>query len=162
MEKPDPDSRPPGLAPENSVRLNLFGGPFVVADYKAGSSLLLRRNPNYWKKDSQGRRLPYLDYPTGGWIGGMQNALRTLIDPPRELGDPSTENPCDHQIIRCRLQLTLRPSNRRRSVGCTASRIGVDHSGCRVRNANDQHAEMYQRDHHRQKRCLLPTMSGRC
>ena len=36
-------------------------GPFVVAEYKAGSSLLLRRNPNYWKKDSQGRRLPYLD-----------------------------------------------------------------------------------------------------
>ena len=36
-------------------------GPFVVAEYKAGSSVLLRRNPNYWKKDSQGRRLPYLD-----------------------------------------------------------------------------------------------------
>ncbi len=36
-------------------------GPFMVAEYKAGSSLLLRRNPNYWKKDSQGRRLPYLD-----------------------------------------------------------------------------------------------------
>jgi peptide/nickel transport system substrate-binding protein len=36
-------------------------GPFMVAEYKAGSSLLLRRNPNYWKKDDQGRRLPYLD-----------------------------------------------------------------------------------------------------
>jgi peptide/nickel transport system substrate-binding protein len=36
-------------------------GPFMVAEYKAGSSLLLRRNPNYWKKDSQGHRLPYLD-----------------------------------------------------------------------------------------------------
>jgi peptide/nickel transport system substrate-binding protein len=36
-------------------------GPFMVADYKAGSSVLLRRNPNYWKKDTQGRRLPYLD-----------------------------------------------------------------------------------------------------
>jgi peptide/nickel transport system substrate-binding protein len=36
-------------------------GPFLVAEYKAGSSVLLRRNPNYWKKDSQGRRLPYLD-----------------------------------------------------------------------------------------------------
>jgi peptide/nickel transport system substrate-binding protein len=36
-------------------------GPFMVAEYKAGSSLLLRRNPNYWKKDSQGKRLPYLD-----------------------------------------------------------------------------------------------------
>jgi peptide/nickel transport system substrate-binding protein len=36
-------------------------GPFMVAEYKAGSMVLLRRNPNYWKKDSQGRRLPYLD-----------------------------------------------------------------------------------------------------
>jgi peptide/nickel transport system substrate-binding protein len=36
-------------------------GPFMVADYKAGSSVLLKRNPNYWKTDSQGRRLPYLD-----------------------------------------------------------------------------------------------------
>ena len=36
-------------------------GPFMVADYKAGSSVLLTRNPNYWKTDEQGRRLPYLD-----------------------------------------------------------------------------------------------------
>jgi peptide/nickel transport system substrate-binding protein len=36
-------------------------GPFMVAEYKAGSSVLLRRNPNYWEKDSQERRLPYLD-----------------------------------------------------------------------------------------------------
>jgi peptide/nickel transport system substrate-binding protein len=36
-------------------------GPFMITEYKAGSSLLLERNPNYWKKDSQGRRLPYLD-----------------------------------------------------------------------------------------------------
>jgi len=37
----------------------------MVAEYKAGSSVLLRRNPNYWKKDSQGRRLPYLSIPSG-------------------------------------------------------------------------------------------------
>jgi len=36
-------------------------GPFMVAEYKPGASVLLKRNPNYWKKDSQGRRLPYLD-----------------------------------------------------------------------------------------------------
>jgi peptide/nickel transport system substrate-binding protein len=36
-------------------------GPFMVAEYKAGSTLLLRRNPHYWKKDSSGRQLPYLD-----------------------------------------------------------------------------------------------------
>ena len=36
-------------------------GPFMVAEYKPGSSVLLKRNPNYWKKDAQGRALPYLD-----------------------------------------------------------------------------------------------------
>jgi peptide/nickel transport system substrate-binding protein len=36
-------------------------GPFMVADYKPGSTLVLKRNPNYWKTDEQGRKLPYLD-----------------------------------------------------------------------------------------------------
>jgi peptide/nickel transport system substrate-binding protein len=36
-------------------------GPFMVADYKPGSEVLLKRNPNYWKTDEQGRKLPYLD-----------------------------------------------------------------------------------------------------
>jgi peptide/nickel transport system substrate-binding protein len=36
-------------------------GPFMVADYKPGSSVLLKRNPNYWKTDEQGHKLPYLD-----------------------------------------------------------------------------------------------------
>ena len=36
-------------------------GPFFVADYKSGSTVLLHRNPHYWKKDANGRGLPYLD-----------------------------------------------------------------------------------------------------
>ncbi len=36
-------------------------GPFLVGEYKAGATLLLKRNPNYWKTDAQGRKLPYLD-----------------------------------------------------------------------------------------------------
>jgi peptide/nickel transport system substrate-binding protein len=36
-------------------------GPFYVAEHKAGSYLLLNRNPNYWKKDAQGRQLPYVN-----------------------------------------------------------------------------------------------------
>ncbi len=36
-------------------------GPFMVADYKPGASILLKRNPNYWKTDDQGHKLPYLD-----------------------------------------------------------------------------------------------------
>jgi peptide/nickel transport system substrate-binding protein len=36
-------------------------GPFYVADYKPGSEVRLVRNPNYWKHDEKGRRLPYLE-----------------------------------------------------------------------------------------------------
>jgi peptide/nickel transport system substrate-binding protein len=36
-------------------------GPFYVADYNPGSYVLLRRNTNYWKKDKEGKPLPYLD-----------------------------------------------------------------------------------------------------
>jgi peptide/nickel transport system substrate-binding protein len=36
-------------------------GPYYVAENKAGSYLLLKRNPNYWKHDARGRQLPYID-----------------------------------------------------------------------------------------------------
>jgi peptide/nickel transport system substrate-binding protein len=36
-------------------------GAFVVADYKPGSTVVLRHNSNYWKTDAQGRKLPYLE-----------------------------------------------------------------------------------------------------
>ena len=36
-------------------------GPFMVADYKPGATVLLKRNPNYWKTDAQGHKLPYLN-----------------------------------------------------------------------------------------------------
>ncbi|HEU5231356.1 MAG TPA: ABC transporter substrate-binding protein [Terriglobales bacterium] len=36
-------------------------GPFSVAEQRAGEYVLLKRNPYYWKKDSAGHQLPYLD-----------------------------------------------------------------------------------------------------
>ncbi len=36
-------------------------GPFYVAEHKPGSYVLLKRNPNYWRKDASGRAMPYLD-----------------------------------------------------------------------------------------------------
>jgi peptide/nickel transport system substrate-binding protein len=36
-------------------------GPFELGEYKPGAYVLLRRNPNYWKRDSNGHPLPYLD-----------------------------------------------------------------------------------------------------
>jgi len=36
-------------------------GPFVIAEHFPGRRTVLRYNPHYWKVDSDGRRLPYLD-----------------------------------------------------------------------------------------------------
>lgn len=36
-------------------------GPYFVAEYKPGSHVALERNPNYWKKDGAGNRLPYIN-----------------------------------------------------------------------------------------------------
>jgi peptide/nickel transport system substrate-binding protein len=36
-------------------------GPFVLHEHRAGSHLVLQRNPRYWKKDEHGKPLPYLD-----------------------------------------------------------------------------------------------------
>jgi peptide/nickel transport system substrate-binding protein len=36
-------------------------GPFVVTEQQAGVYLILSRNPNYWKRDERGAKLPYLD-----------------------------------------------------------------------------------------------------
>ena len=36
-------------------------GPFRLKEYVAGQRLILERNPYYWKTDTQGHRLPYLN-----------------------------------------------------------------------------------------------------
>jgi peptide/nickel transport system substrate-binding protein len=36
-------------------------GPYYVGENKPGSYLILKRNPNYWEKDSAGRPLPYIE-----------------------------------------------------------------------------------------------------
>src|SRR5204862_8118804 len=40
---------------------NAVLGPFMLAEHKGGQYVLLRRNPYYWKTDSSGKKLPYLD-----------------------------------------------------------------------------------------------------
>ena len=36
-------------------------GPFVLSEWKRGSYMVMKRNPYYWKKGSDGKALPYLD-----------------------------------------------------------------------------------------------------
>jgi len=50
------------IAPKNrSARLPASAGPFFVAEYNPGSTIILRRNPWYWKRDSSGAHLPFFD-----------------------------------------------------------------------------------------------------
>jgi peptide/nickel transport system substrate-binding protein len=36
-------------------------GPFMLVEYKPAERLVYIRNPNYWQKDEEGNRLPYID-----------------------------------------------------------------------------------------------------
>ena len=49
------------LSAHSSQKLKAGLGPYVLAEYKPGVEVLLSRNPNYWKTDAAGRRLPYAD-----------------------------------------------------------------------------------------------------
>jgi peptide/nickel transport system substrate-binding protein len=45
-----------GTPPEEIVGT----GPFMLEKYEASQRVLLKRNPNYWRKDAAGNRLPYI------------------------------------------------------------------------------------------------------
>ncbi len=52
-----------GLAilPPRLAKLPASAGAFFVSEYRSGEYVRLSRNPHYWKRDSSGRQLPYLD-----------------------------------------------------------------------------------------------------
>ncbi|MBW3637562.1 MAG: ABC transporter substrate-binding protein, partial [Armatimonadetes bacterium] len=43
------------------VKELVSSGPWILTQYVPGQRMVYGRNPNYWKKDEQGRPLPYLD-----------------------------------------------------------------------------------------------------
>jgi peptide/nickel transport system substrate-binding protein len=49
------------IAPATLAKLPASAGPFYYSDYRPGEYVMLARNPNYWKHDSSGKQLPYLD-----------------------------------------------------------------------------------------------------
>jgi peptide/nickel transport system substrate-binding protein len=49
------------LSAHSAAKESAVLGPFALGEYKPGAYILLRRNPNYWKRDGSGRALPYLD-----------------------------------------------------------------------------------------------------
>jgi peptide/nickel transport system substrate-binding protein len=53
-------------------------GPFMVKEFRRGQYVILERNPNYWRRDAQGRPLPYIDRVIYKLIPNT-NTLGTLI-----------------------------------------------------------------------------------
>jgi peptide/nickel transport system substrate-binding protein len=53
-------------------------GPFTVESASPGERVQLKRNPNYWKKDSAGNALPYLDAINIEFVADPNNAITRL------------------------------------------------------------------------------------
>jgi peptide/nickel transport system substrate-binding protein len=58
-------------SPEKIVGL----GPFKIFSYKPGERLVLEPNPHYWRADSAGQRLPYLDYLVIKFVSEANTAI---------------------------------------------------------------------------------------
>ncbi|UEG53051.1 ABC transporter substrate-binding protein [Mucilaginibacter daejeonensis] len=54
-------------------------GPFRFKYWKEGEVMVLLKNPNYWEKDAQGHRLPYLDAIKATFISDKQTAFMEFI-----------------------------------------------------------------------------------
>jgi peptide/nickel transport system substrate-binding protein len=53
-------------------------GPFKLVSWTRNQQMVLERNPDYWRKDAQGRQLPYLDKLIFKPIDSSANRLQAL------------------------------------------------------------------------------------
>ncbi|MGI4967310.1 MAG: ABC transporter substrate-binding protein [Janthinobacterium lividum] len=54
-------------------------GPFRFKVWDEGNVLLYHRNPNYWRRDAQGRQLPYLDAVAISFIADRKTEFLTFL-----------------------------------------------------------------------------------
>jgi peptide/nickel transport system substrate-binding protein len=59
-------------------RTIITAGPFIVESVTPGERVELKRNPNYWKKDTAGNQLPYLDSIVVAMVDDANNAITRL------------------------------------------------------------------------------------
>jgi peptide/nickel transport system substrate-binding protein len=62
-------------------------GPFTVESVAGGERIVLKRNPNYWKKDAKGEQLPYLDKLSLEITADSNNAMARLSQNTLDLVD---------------------------------------------------------------------------
>lgn len=53
-------------------------GPFIVKEWDEGNTLILEKNPNYWKRDLQNNPLPYLDMVYVSFIADKSQEFMTF------------------------------------------------------------------------------------
>jgi peptide/nickel transport system substrate-binding protein len=51
----------PMMSSRSPMKEKAVLGPYIIEDRKAGSFILLHRNPNYWERDASGHQLPHID-----------------------------------------------------------------------------------------------------
>ncbi|WP_303310622.1 ABC transporter substrate-binding protein [Hymenobacter sp. BT730] len=54
-------------------------GPFVFKEWDEGNAIVYHRNPHYWKKDAQGKQLPYLDAVQISFIQDRKTEFLTFM-----------------------------------------------------------------------------------
>jgi peptide/nickel transport system substrate-binding protein len=73
-------------------------GAFTLKEYVAGQRVILRRNPNYWKKDTSGTQLPYLDELVVEILPATDTALLKLQQGEIDILDDV--RPADYAVLR--------------------------------------------------------------
>jgi peptide/nickel transport system substrate-binding protein len=87
-------------------------GPFTIVEHKPGISTTLRRNPHYWKVDSSGVQLPYLDRIVLEYVSDRSAQVLQLSSGVLDLSDRL--RPEDFRLLKGRENLIpedLGPSN---------------------------------------------------
>jgi peptide/nickel transport system substrate-binding protein len=69
----------PDWLESNDSKSPVGTGPFSLASWEIGSKLTVKKNPNYWRKDTFGTQLPYLDDIEFDIIGDEGSRAKTLV-----------------------------------------------------------------------------------
>lgn len=90
------DAWDPTVNPEDVAGL----GPFRLKEYERGVKVVLERNPYYWKEDSKGQTLPYLDTITFLIVQDFNSQALRFQEGELDLINSPTLNPENYASLR--------------------------------------------------------------